>query len=186
MRKTVEIEGIKYTYDDELWVVVLSTTDSGSDDKLKHIYYSNGLENRSIEKVERDIRICLSKLIGLVVTCSDYQCVYYFTEESGGVYDEHTLILREGERAFWYKQYYGQVKPIEEEIKEMVKCGCAKELFGALLTYCAVEIQEGNHKILGYEEQLVAKEYYAPREYDNRNYAKIVEEISDVPKFYFC
>lgn len=153
MIKTIEIKGVKYTYDDELWLVVVSTTLSGID-KFRHLYYSNGLESgRSIEFANKDIKVCQGNL---KVTAR----IYYYC--------------------------YVCVKSIEQEIAEMVEFGYAKELFEVLLSYCAVEINDGKRRVLGYQEKLAVREYYSPEEYKNMYSVEIPIKISEMPGFYFC
>ncbi len=153
MIKTIEIKGVKYTYNNELWLVIVSTTLPDSD-KMKHLYYSNGLESgRSIELVSKNIKVCIGSL--KVIT-----------------------------RIYFYCNVC--VKSIEQEIAEMVEFGCAKEFFDMLLTYCAVEIGEGKHTVLGYREKLAVPEYYAPAEFKNKNQVEIPLKMSEVPRFYFC
>ena len=164
MLKTIDISGIKYTYDDELCLVVISTTIIDTD--VKRCYLRDGLEMKFIDYVGTmpDCKFVMKLYAANICHFAIFRQRDLYTDSNKkmDVYDGAKLVCKQNAMSFRHNHHFGTVRRIEDEIAVMLEFGCAKQLLEVLLTwYTVIEKCNGGKISVGFHGPLLSnkKEY---------------------------
>ncbi len=149
MLKTIDISGIKYTYDDELCLVVISTTIPNMD--VKRSYLRDGLEIKFIDYVgtKLDCKFVMKLFAASVCKFAIFRQrdLYTNSNKKMDVYDGAKLVCKQNATSFRHNHHFGTVIRIADEIAVMLEFGCAQQLLEVLLTWYTVIEKCNNGKI---------------------------------------
>ncbi len=124
MSKTIIISGCKYTYDDELYLVVIMSLLQKP--YKQDCYYSNALFQKSVGYARKSIGRCrleMAQIAQQVCPGAVYCRRNDALKKPAGLYDGDRIIYKVGNRQFRHIFHSGCIKPIDEEITSMLHCG---------------------------------------------------------------
>jgi hypothetical protein len=124
MIKCVTISGCRYTFDDELYLVVIISLLQKP--YKRSGYYSNGLFRKSFVYARKSVLRCRMEMADIAQkVCPGL--VFYSKDQvwkkDSGLYDGKRIIYRVGGWNFRHDVYSGYIIPIGEEINDMLDCG---------------------------------------------------------------
>lgn len=152
MYKAIEISGIKYIYDNKLYVCVVSATNSVATTDNR-CYYHSGLEHRLLVDVG-SISCCKSEMRLFVCSlCKDpvfhRHDIDTDNSKEEGIYDGEQLNYRVHDleaTMFSFNGCNGWVKPIDCEIAAALEYGCARQFMEAVYRVYSVVTKEAGGK----------------------------------------
>jgi len=120
MLKTIDISGYRYTYDDGLYLVVISSLVPDTDSEL--CYYSNGLFNKSLGYARKSVGRCRLEM-GFIIQKACPGAVYHgkkdVYQKDSGLYDGDQIIYKSGSLYFRHIFHFGYIRSIDEEINSL-------------------------------------------------------------------
>ncbi len=120
MMKNIHINGCRYTYDDEMnLVVIMSFLEKPY--KEGH-YYSNGLFHKSVACSKKLLLHCRLEM-GFIIQRVCPGIIYRDKRAVRGLYDGDRIIYKVGSRQFNHINYSGYIRTIEEEINLVYEFG---------------------------------------------------------------
>lgn len=124
MMKAITISGCRYTYDDEMYLVVILSFLS-KPYKEGH-YYTNGLFHKSVACAKKLLLHCRLEM-GFIIQKVCPGIVYHDKQDTpykeSGLYDGDRVIYKVGSRQFNHVWYSGSIRTIGEEINLMLEYG---------------------------------------------------------------
>jgi hypothetical protein len=120
--KTRIISGCKYTYEDNLLLVIMGSLlhkPGGS------CYYDNGLFQKSLVSVRTHIGVCRLEIVSILTKLCPGAKYHYKSEvwqKESGLYQGTRLVYKVGGLHFKHIYHFGHIKSIDEEINFMLDC----------------------------------------------------------------
>jgi len=124
MLKTIDICGNRYTYDDGLLLVVITSLIHKPGSGLS--YYDNGLLQKSIGYARKSVQRCRLEMANIAIkVCPGavYHCKKDVNQNDSGLYDGDIMIYKIGNSHFNHVYHSGCIKPIDEELTLMLGYG---------------------------------------------------------------
>jgi hypothetical protein len=122
--KTIDIAGSRYTYDENLLLVIITSLIHKPGSGL--CYYDNGLYQKSIGYARKSMQRCRLEMAQIALkVCPG--AVYHHKKDvhqnDSGLYHGDIMIYKIGSTSFKHIYHYGSIKPIDEELTLMLSCG---------------------------------------------------------------
>ena len=122
--KTIDIAGSRYTYDENLLLVIITSLLPKPNSSL--CYYDNGLFQKSIVYARKSLQRCRLEMAQIALkVCPG--AVYHHKKDvhqnDSGLYHGDIIIYKIGNSSFQHIYHSGYIKPIDEELTLMLGCG---------------------------------------------------------------